>query len=46
MNTKTMLMVALSYLAANTASAGTNTWTTGWRWVPPNMPSTTAMATN
>ncbi|TWC70248.1 hypothetical protein FBY10_105298 [Pseudomonas sp. SJZ103] len=30
MNTKTLLMMALSCLAANTASAGTNTWTTGW----------------
>lgn len=30
MNTKTLLMVALSGLAANTASAGTNIWTSGW----------------
>jgi len=30
MNTKTPLMVALSRLAASTASAGTNTWTSDW----------------
>lgn len=30
MNTKILLMATLSCLAANTASAGTNTWTSGW----------------
>lgn len=30
MNTKILLAVALSCLATNTVSAGTNTWTTGW----------------